>query len=124
MSWFKRKTKAEKLLEEQLREAKELEKYRLKDIEKQNREEFMKKIENLDKFPGSLDEYIAFRGLEYEIMDTGRPQKFVSDSFSFGYYDDPVLKKVVVQGCEALIRYNLNRDNYGNRSFGIPVKRK
>jgi hypothetical protein len=48
-------------------------------------------------------------------MDTGMPEKFV---------DERDLRKIVIQGCEALIHYNLNRAVDYNRPFGVPVRKK
>jgi hypothetical protein len=110
MYLFKKNIELKRKFEEQEKRQKE------EEIEARiMRAKLERKIANLDRFPGSLAEYNAFKGLEYEIMDTGMPEKFV---------DERDLRKIVIQGCEALIHYNLNRAVDYNRPFGVPVKRK
>lgn len=75
------------------------------------------KILELDRFPGSLSEYNRFKGSEYEIMDTERPDKFVG----LGDSERSLLKRLVSEGCGALVRYNLHSVC---GPYGMPVKKK
>lgn len=77
------------------------------------------KIANLDRFPGNLAEYVAFKGQEYAIIDTGEPRKYVRDS-------KRLLAEFVKQGCEALIHYreDPNQTHINTVPYGVPVKKK
>lgn len=90
------------------------------DEEKQRKKELERRIEELDRFTGSLEEYNSLKGEDYMIMDTGRPQKFVT------IYIEDLFKQMVSQGCTALIRYVPLDRVYGGLvgGHGIPVKKK
>jgi hypothetical protein len=99
-------------------------------------EEQLVKMNRLDLFPRSLDEYSSLKGKKYEIMDTGKQKKFVyfnpdwikSDvAFAakhpiFRDASLQLLGDLILDGCEALVRYVAD----GSRGFnyGIPVRIK
>lgn len=78
------------------------------------------KTEHVDRFLGSLIEYSQFKGADYEIMDTGRPEKFVS------LRNSSLLLELINQGCEGLIRFGITSQfGYTHHCLGgIPVRRK
>jgi len=89
--------------------------------EKMKRVELKEKIALLDRFPGSLAEYNDFKGEEHEIIDTGRPQKYVTEDEMFMGEETFVFQRQLIDaGCVALVRYNLD---WGPRS-GMPVRKK
>jgi inorganic pyrophosphatase len=79
-------------------------------------EELWEKIQNIDKFPGNLTEYIQFKGENYEIIDTGNAEKFVGNG------NESALKGIIGKGCEAVIHYHIDPSQYV--WYGLPVKRK
>lgn len=80
------------------------------------------KIEWLDKFPGSLDEYNSLKKEEHVFMDTGNPMKFVY--LDFKQFDSrELLEYLISNGCTGFIRY-MPHSSYGWGNCGIPVKRK
>jgi len=102
-------------------------------------EELQTKLRQLDLFPGSLAEYISLKSKDYEIMDTGKQQKFVYFSSQWLKKQDFVSKidfkllgegtdigflaGLIDSGCEGLIRYT-ERRSISRYDCGIPVKRK
>lgn len=78
-------------------------------------------VRSLDLFPGNLREYCELKGVEYVIMDTGRPEKFVNP----GYYSNDVrlIEQLVSKGCVALIHYH-PPDFTVASGFAVPVKLK
>ncbi|MBI2125041.1 hypothetical protein HYU08_00635 [Candidatus Woesearchaeota archaeon] len=112
---------------------------RKKELEKQSQKDLEDRIKSLDRFPGSLEEYVALKreeGLDYsEIivpMSTGRSKLFVYDPvFSKNCDDDwmdegrKILTKLVEEGCIGLIRYQESWPNASSKvAYGIPVKIK
>lgn len=94
--------------------------------EKQRERELERRIEELDRFPGSLEEYNSLKGEDYMIMDTGRPKKFVRID-GVNYKENPLLQEIISQGCIGFIRYipvSGNGNGGLNGGHGIPVKRK
>ncbi len=99
---------------------------------KMNKEDLERKINALDRFPGSLREYSALKGFDYSVMDTRRPEKFVRLN------EKDLLSSLIEEGCVALIRYHPNSvpttisQNYDlheiwkirskESPYGIPVK--
>lgn len=126
----------------QLPTAEQLEEQKKKELEKQNKKDLEDRLENLDRFPGSLSEYIALKreeGLDYsEIvvpMSTGRRDKYVLDiSHSKGCAEKwvsrerKILYQLISQGGIGLIGWNRNDTWIGNDfariCYGIPVKIK
>jgi hypothetical protein len=79
-------------------------------------------IRQLDLFPGTLLEYNQFKGLEYQIMDTKRPEKFVrliNEQEIGETSEDNLLIEIYYRGCEGFIHYHPNI-----RAYGIPVMKK
>jgi hypothetical protein len=97
--------------------------------------DFFDKLNELDLFPGSLEEFESFKGQKYEIIDTGNRAHYVHFNpwWTLGQSDIrdiekqyPEAKKqllllvgVIRMGCEAMIRYNPDAET----PYGIPVKR-
>jgi len=97
-----------------------------------NKEDLERKINALDRFPGSLEEYSELKRMDYVIIDTQRQEKFVRLN------DRELLSELIKDGCVALIRYNTNpvptttSQNYDlheiwktkskESPYGIPVK--
>ena len=73
-------------------------------------------IKNLDRYPGNLQEYDDFKGAEHEIIDTGRPEKFIylDGREEPGFLEDLAVK----EGMKALIHYN------PEFTYGVPVRPK
>ena len=98
-----------------------------KPVKDLSREELEQKVDSLDLFPGNLAEYNTFKGREYEIMDTGRQEKYVvfNEVFSnMATEETKLMKELIRDGCEALIYYSLNNDVIAYREqYGIPVKK-
>ena len=101
------------------------------------------KLSKLDRFPGSLEEYIALKkeegvlsGIETVVpMSTGRPEKWIADTLYTGPgYDSKtgmnwdgerkLLSRLIQDNCIGLIRYQRSYNSGSIRSFGIPVKIK
>ena len=101
-------------LERQERE--EIERKQKEKEDDKKRQELLRKIDGIEFFSGSLEEFQAYKGHEYEI---------VRGQFRFESRIDQNMEKfleLAEQGVEALIRYNYG-DTWGKRS-GIPVRRK
>jgi len=97
-----------------------------------NKEDLERKINALDRFPGSLEEYSGFKNVSYVIMNTKRPEKFVRLD------ETELLSELIREGCVGLIRYNPNLVPYEvdlnvvlgvtgeiklkKAPYGIPVK--
>ncbi len=122
----------------QLPSAEQLEKQRKEEEEKLRKKDLEDRLESLDRFPGSLNEYIALKreeGLDYSetvvLMSTGRPDKFVYDmsgsdieNAEFENEENYLLDQLVKDGCIALIRYVRSDFDIGHICYGIPVKLK
>lgn len=91
--------------------------------EKEREKELEKRIEELDRFPGSLEEYNSLKSEEYVIMDTGKVWKYM---YLDNSRDTSLLHDLITLGCSGLIRYvpvfGTNMAPCGG--YGIPVKRK
>jgi hypothetical protein len=76
---------------------------------------------NVELFPGSLEEFERLKGKKYEIIDTGRKEKYVNYSYS-----DNALIFIGKIGAEALIRYTPAYGGFNSftPAYGIPVKEK
>ncbi len=123
----------------QLPSAEQLEEQKKKEIKKQLEEDLENRLRSLDRFPGSLSEYIALKreeGLDYSHilvpMSTGRVDKFVYDPANCSDCEPNWMEKerkllitLTEDGCIGLIRYlsNWARSN-SVISYGIPVKIK
>ena len=123
----------------QLPSPKQLEEQKKKELRAQQQQDLENRLTNLDRFPGSLSEYIALKreeGLDYSHivvpMSTGRPEKFVHDP---KHTDDihinftssgerKLLIYLIANGCIGLIRYEKNYNSGLKRAYGIPVKIK
>lgn len=88
--------------------------------------ELERRLDELDRFTGSLEEYNALKGSEHVIMDTKIAQKYV-------YIDAEkrrnisLLQQLLNKGCTGFIRYmSLSNNAYGGifGGHGIPVKKK
>ena len=130
----------------QLPTAEQLEEQRKEEENKQHKTDLEDRLNSLDRFPGSLSEYISLKreeGLNIPdtivIMSTGRPEKFVYDPIlteyvnnrepKFSYKEDrELLLELVSKGCIGLIRYqisyNSDQSYNGKRALGIPVRIK
>lgn len=128
---------AEQLEEQKKKEAEELARKLNEELEKQNKKDLEDRLENLDRFPGSLNEYIALKReeglghLETIVpMSTGRPEKFVYDTKKSTNYtnwiedEEKLLFALIGKGCVGLIRYTRTDWNRGQLFYGIPVKIK
>lgn len=121
----------------QLPTTEQLEEQRKKEEERKRQNDLEEKLRSLDRFPGSLSEYIALKREEGQLdlsdvivpMSTGRPKKYVFDPiFRCKDSDKYFLLKLVKNGCVGLIRYQLLEDTRSGWSYtmayGIPVKIK
>ena len=123
----------------QLPTAEQLEEQREKELEKEIKKDLEDRLESLDRFPGSLSEYIALKreeGLDYGHiivpMSTGRPEKFVHDPKHTGNMkgdftssdEKKLMFYLIANGCIGLIRYEKNYNAGVMRAYGIPVKIK
>lgn len=143
MAFWERKSE-EELERERARRDAEIEKATQ---ERKNQEDMETKIRLLDRFPGSLEEYMALKkeerslsGIEIIVpMSTGRPEKFILDpeysnrDWNWGYghannitfeTDKELLSKLLNEGCIGLIRYTRSYNDSSRRAWGIPVKIK
>lgn len=96
--------------------------------EKKERERLLDfKVKKWDLFPGNLEEFNQFKGIEHIIMDTDLPQKYVSQQWD-GYRE--ISRRLVEEGCVALIHYvpmprvSMTTHDSGMGGYGVPVKRK
>ena len=102
-----------------------LEEERQKSIEKEKLEERIR-LENIKKgkkvelFPGSLKEYKTFKKAKYEIIDTGKKEKFIE------VYDriDCDFESMGRLGVDALVRFQGVYTDDCFQGYGIPVKKK
>jgi|GEM_PF-3154601 hypothetical protein len=72
----------------------------------------------LELFPGSLEEYERLKGCKYEIVDTGKLEKFIASNDLDAYN----LEKK--DNVTALIRYFLDTGDHIKVGYGIPVRKK
>ncbi len=120
----------------QLPTAEQLEEQKKKKLERQRQNDLEDKVRSLDRFPGSLSEYITLKLEEGQLdssdvivpMSTGRPKKYVVDPNRHNNSDKNLLLKLVKNGCIGLIRYQLLEKTSSGWSdtmaYGIPVKIK
>lgn len=88
--------------------------------------DLLSKVQELDLFMGSLEEYNKFKGNEYEIMDTNKRKKFVRYGPDSNELNE--LGRLMEEGCEALIHFipadKGSDDNYSTLNHGTPIRRK
>ncbi len=107
IKWFKKireehKKQREKYFREQKKREDEL------TIEQIRLESIAQAIDNMDKFPGNLEEYNKFKGIEHSIIDTGLPDKLVHISSNLlrgSNLDYCWLEKLISSGCKGFIYY-------------------
>lgn len=106
---------------EKLHELPTLQELKLKEMK-----ELDERLKGLDRFPGSLEDYCTLKGKRFEMIDTGRPTKFILD-YAYHYEEVPIWKQLLEQGCVGLIWYNnpaIHDQGDEDARYGVPVRRK
>lgn len=118
MDWFK--SKEEKEREKKVEEAR-----------KAILEERLKKEEFYDEYlskviitPENQESYERRVGYVVEVVDTKNQNKGVI-IYDSDFYIDFELKRILVEGgVEAIVETNYSKPEYGQRFYGLPVRRK
>lgn len=118
MSIFK--TKAEKYSEQQRRKAQREAEQRQREQQRKEQADLEARMDAIELFPGSLAEYNAMKGKEYEIVDMHRQEQY-----SFEDSDDDLLASLVRRDADAAIHYRIVDIMAMNYSvMGVPVRLK
>jgi hypothetical protein len=104
---------------------------------KDNAQTLDAKLAQIEKFPGNLTDYQAFKGKEYEIMDVPGSYKYVNltrRSWESIYCrtnrDKLIFEQLLSQGWTAIINWRPDTDSTEYKKFsneegyGIPVREK
>jgi len=91
--------------------------------DKYSEDEYLEKINKLDRFPGSLSEYNELKGRKHEVIDTGRSRKDVDITKVFEDVEETNLaKRLIDGGCTGFIRYVRNQGHLIELPSGLPVR--
>lgn len=97
-------------------------------IKEQEQGQLESRIEQMDKYPGSISDYNRFKDGNYVEMDTGRPLKIVQVETT-DVDNDPeynLLTRLINDGCTGFIHYVPAQHTYGHTvgGYGVPVRKK